>query len=78
MDDNTRLELLGGLISRQLDESMEPDYRAGAKDTQGLGLLIAHYFKWDGSKIMECAADALEDANFHGEAKMLRDKLEVA
>ena len=43
----------------------EPGYRALASDEEILGIAIAHIMQWDGVRIMDVAARALEDANFH-------------
>ncbi len=41
-----------------------------------LGIALAHHFKWDGTSILEVAASALEDANFHAEAAAINKMLE--
>jgi hypothetical protein len=41
-----------------------PLARKGDK-THELGVIIAHYFKWNGEKIYETFSNALEDANYH-------------
>jgi hypothetical protein len=44
-----------------------------------MGLLISHYFEWDGLKILKALYNALEDANFHTENETIQgmiDKLE--
>jgi hypothetical protein len=38
-------------------------------DTQRLGADLSKLLKWDGLKILEVAHSALEDANFHEEAR---------
>ena len=34
-------------------------------DAEALGLMISHYFEWDGSRIKDVAYFAFEDSNFH-------------
>lgn len=64
------------LILGQIKQSFVENYQNKATDCEGLGLLIARYFKWDGEKILETCAKALEDANFHGEADQIYTMLE--
>ena len=49
-----------------------PEYREQATEEQVLGLITAHMLRWDGIGIMKAAAYALEDANFHKEAAMIK------
>jgi len=45
---------------------------ADADDTEALGVLVSQWTEWDGAKIVEVFASALEDANYHTfRAKML-------
>ena len=37
-----------------------------------LGLAVSKYLEWNGVEIMEVASEALEDANFHREAELMR------
>jgi hypothetical protein len=46
-------------------ESFTEGYKA--TDAEAFGLLMARYFEWD-SRILDAAARALEDANFHTES----------
>lgn len=46
-----------------------------ASDEDAMGLLISSYFSYKGSSILSVAANALEDSNFHGECKIVRDLL---
>lgn len=39
--------------------------------TEGLALLLSHYFEWSGADILKVASLALEDANFHRESSQL-------
>lgn len=45
-------------------------------ESEALGLILATYFEWTGEPILETAAAALEDANFHSEAQLVRDMLD--
>lgn len=80
MERQAREELLKNLAREQAKESMRKEWLEKASDAeivaQGLGLLIAHSFSWDGVTIMEVAALALEDANWHTEAGRLFDAVE--
>jgi hypothetical protein len=42
-------------------------------DEEAFGLMMSKYFEYGGYEIAEAAGNALEDANFHGWAKILRD-----
>ena len=58
-------QALEALIKKQKYESFQnPDQH---EDSDALGLLISHYFEWDGLRILETFYSALEDANFHTE-----------
>lgn len=48
-----------------------PDYRAGVKDAEALGVLVSKFFKWDGADILAVAYSALEDANYHSDNKII-------
>lgn len=37
-------------------------------DEKALGILVAHFCRWDGNAILEVAAAALQDANFEDAA----------
>ncbi len=47
------------------------------EDPRELGVAISQHFDWDGVRIMQTAAFALEDANFHLEARTMRDLLKI-
>lgn len=53
-----------------------PDFQLAQTDETCLGMALSHFFQWDGVRIMDTAAEALEDANFHNEAAMLRGLVE--
>ena len=44
---------------------------------QLMGVLLAKMFRWDGCEIMAVAHEALEDSNFHSEAKLIADEIET-
>lgn len=46
-----------------------------ATDQEAMGLLISRFFGWNGEAIMDTAAYALEDANFHTESGELWAKI---
>lgn len=61
------------LIDKIRNESYEPDYRKDVSDYEVLGMIVSKFCRWDFENIQEVAAIALEDANFHAEAKIVRD-----
>lgn len=52
-------------------ESFVKTYQAS--DEEAFGLLLSKYFQWDGGAILSVAGHALEDANFHTEAEVVRE-----
>lgn len=64
--DDTIMPVLSALVERVKLSSFVPGYKA--TDQEAVGLLVARVFKWDGCAILDAAALALEDANFHKEA----------
>jgi hypothetical protein len=58
-------------LARIKRESFRSGYRA--TDAEAFGLMMAHFFTWDGLDIMQAAGFALEDANFHTECAQLQD-----
>jgi len=71
---------LQDLINDTRVTSFEEDYQDKITNADALGVLIARYFKWDGTQILDCLQSALEDANFHSineEITNLREKEEV-
>lgn len=60
------------LIEEQRKESFRAEVRASVPDTKVCGVLLAHHFKWNAADLLEVAAAALEDANFHAEAERVR------
>ena len=63
---------LQGLIRRQREESFRPECRDRISDATACGVLVARHFEWNGDDLLEMAAAALEDANFHSEAERVR------
>ena len=58
-------------------ESFSPGYEAS--DTEAMGLLLSHFFDYDGEDILKAAEGALEDSNFHdtcAEVGEIRKRLE--
>lgn len=64
-------------IKEILEEIKRESFVAGynATDEEAMGLLLSRFFEWDGFAIMDAAAYALEDANFHTEAGELWAKI---
>jgi hypothetical protein len=53
------------LINEQIAQSFVKEYQDKATDEEGLGLIVSHYFEWNGDQIIKAFCEALEDANFH-------------
>lgn len=67
------------IFTKKILENIKKDSFVGgyeATDEEAMGMLISKYFEWDGLSIMEAAGNALEDANFHTEAAVIRDLLD--
>jgi hypothetical protein len=45
-------------------------------EEEALGIVISHYFEWDGLKILKTLSYALEDANFHSENEIINGIIE--
>ena len=69
---------LQGLIRRQREQSFRPERWDEVSDATACGVLVARHFEWDAADLLEMAAAALEDANFHGEAGRVRELAEAA
>ena len=57
------------LVDKVKSESFLSDYKV--TDAEALGILISRFFEWDGTRIMQAAAYALEDANYHKESAVI-------
>ncbi len=55
------------MIKAQIKKSFIPEAQATATAENGLGMILARYFEWDGLAILKTAYAALEDSNFHKE-----------
>lgn len=60
-------------VERRTRDSYVPEYEP--TEQEALGMVISNHFLWNGIAICECFANALEDANFHGECATVRDWL---
>ena len=60
-----------GILNTIKKVSFSHDY--DASDAEAFGTMMSKYFEYDGYEIAEAAGNALEDANFHSWAKVLRD-----
>ncbi len=71
--------MLNQIATREAEERFLPAYKTaanfGERWNRGLGCAIAAHAGWDGIRIMETFAAALEDANFHGECAQVLDML---
>ena len=47
-----------------------------ASNLEALGIITSAYCEWDGRKILEVLASALEDANYHSECLLISKMLE--
>lgn len=63
------------LINKELDvlisAQIEKSFTCGAQMTEGFGVLVSKYLRWDGVMISKVFIEALEDANFHTEASIV-------
>ena len=73
------VEEIKKILNQIKQKSFVEEYKDKATDEEAMGLLISHYFEWDGLKILKATYNALEDANFHTENEIIQgmiDKLE--
>ena len=72
---------LDSIAADAAERCFTPSYKAitplADRKLDGLGIVISQWTKWNGLAIMKIAAAALEDANWHAEAKCLFDKIEA-
>lgn len=69
-------ELLKQIVAIERAIAFVPEYRENATDAECLGLALASYLEWDTRIIIACIS-ALEDANFHSAAEVLRKATDV-
>lgn len=73
-------ELIEQAATIKANESFTEDYVKNTpidkRKEQGLGIAIATWSDWSGTKIMRVFMEALEDANFHDEAAQVAEMLE--
>jgi hypothetical protein len=74
---SVKKNVLAGLIDAQKRESFRPEILDQIDDEKACGVLLAHYFDFDGAALLAVAAAALTDANFHEEATCVRALLET-
>ena len=65
------LDALRPILDRVIKSVYLPEYRAKVTDAEALGVLIAKFFKWDGSNILAAVYSALEDANYHADNRII-------
>ena len=68
--------LLQQVVAIERDIAFIPEYRENATDAECLGLALASYLEWDTRIIIACIS-ALEDANFHAAAEVLKQATDV-
>ena len=70
------------IINETIEEAFTAEYRATADPKQiriqALGIIVSRFTEWDGIDIMKIFAEALDDANFHGEAAQVQTMIEAA
>lgn len=64
------LDKVSEVVTEVKELSFTEDYDATVHEA--FGIMMSHYFGWDGYQIMKAAAEALENANFHDEASELQ------
>lgn len=64
-------------VDMQRNEIFLPAYRSTTSDARVLGIILSKYLEWNGIEILEASASALEDANFHREAEVVRSLSKV-
>lgn len=52
------------------------EYQDKATDAEILGVILAKFFEWDGTKILATAVSGLEDANYHSDASEVQKLLD--
>jgi hypothetical protein len=71
------------MASAELQQLIESQKQASfidpstASDDEALGILVSNHYEWDGIGIMRAFAAALEDANFHTNARMIDDWIDA-
>ena len=58
-------EELKKLIDERKKTRFTAEYLPFAKEYETLGALVSNYFEWNGSEIVTCFLESLEDSNFH-------------
>lgn len=69
-------KILDEVISHKIKVGIVDEYQAETSKAEGLGLVMASYFEWDGLLILETCIHALTDANFHTEAEEIQKLLD--
>ncbi len=69
-------ETIKEIIRKQIEASFIPACQSKTTDPEGLGVAVAHYFRWDGLAILETFSAALEDANYHTENETVAQWIE--
>lgn len=66
---------LKDLIEATKKVSYVKEYQNQATDAEALGVMISKYFHWSGVDVMKTFYSALEDSNFHTEAREVKKML---
>jgi len=67
--------VLFGVLADQAANGFVEDYEATQPEC--FGIVLAHYFEWNGDQIAQAAYAALEDANFHTLAAKFKEAAEA-
>lgn len=59
---NTSIEELLNVIRKS---HWKKEYQDQVTDAQAMGILMSHYFDWNGLEILKATYEALKDSNFH-------------
>ena len=83
MPELSNMEIIVRSLDRLIQRSLSEIFLKGVvtddnRDefmAQALGILVSHWTKWDGSKIMGVFMAALEDANFHELMQQIQEEI---
>ena len=80
MDMNTINKTIEKIAEHKANTSFNESYckeeNLEDRKEEGLGIALAGWADWSGTKIMRVFKAALEDANFHDEAELVQEMLD--
>ena len=68
-----KIPALSRVAKEKIKTNIKPEYQKGVSEAEGLGMAIAVHFDWNGEDILECFYHALEEINYHSEAKVVKE-----